>query len=358
MDTQILIVGGGLSGLALARRLDAAGIDWQLVEARARWGGRILTRMIEQQNFDFGPSWFWPGQPRITTLIQQLGLVSFDQAYQGEQLYQDERGQVHRGQGMVSMQGSWRIQGGMAELIAHLVTDLPAERLHLNSGIKQVSQLAQGVQAQSESGDVYFAETVVLAVPPRVALQLTFEPALSDSVTLAASNVSTWMAGHAKAVAVYEHAFWKEQGLSGDASSRIGPLVEVHDASPAAGGPYALFGFVGVPAEQRKGNAQALEQAIQNQLIQLFGQAAADPISLEVKDWAFDSRTATALDQQPVYQHPAYGRAKALSNLWQDRLHFGSTEMGAEFGGFLEGALEVADEVAETVIQKINRSSA
>lgn len=42
-DTQVAIVGGGLSGLNTARLIGEAGADFQLFEARDRLGGRILT---------------------------------------------------------------------------------------------------------------------------------------------------------------------------------------------------------------------------------------------------------------------------------------------------------------------------
>ena len=41
MDTDVLIVGGGLSGLALADELHCKGMDFQRLEARDRVGGRI-----------------------------------------------------------------------------------------------------------------------------------------------------------------------------------------------------------------------------------------------------------------------------------------------------------------------------
>lgn len=349
MKTRFLIVGGGLSGLTLASHLQTAGLDWQLLEARDRWGGRILTEVIDGQGYDLGPSWFWPGQPRIEALLEKFALSRFDQAYEGDLVFQDESGDVHRGQGYASMQGSWRLKGGLGRLIDKLVAELPAERLHLDTPISQITNSDTAdypLHVLTAKGTGFSASEVVLAIPPRIATQLVYTPPLSAQVIEAAQKIPTWMAGHAKAVAIYKTPFWKESGLSGDAMSRSGPLAEIHDASPSEGGPYALFGFVGTPASSRRDNEDALKRAIVNQLGLLFGEAGAFPDTLLLQDWAFDPHTAIKLDQVPLHRHPAYGRPDALSNLWQGRLHFGSTEMGSQFGGFIEGALEVADELA------------
>jgi monoamine oxidase len=66
IDIETLIVGGGLSGLEIARQLQRLNQSFQLVEARHKIGGRILTQSAgrgnDKANFDLGPSWFWPGQ--------------------------------------------------------------------------------------------------------------------------------------------------------------------------------------------------------------------------------------------------------------------------------------------------------
>ncbi len=46
METEVLIVGGGLAGLSLADKLSREGVDFLLVEAQNRLGGRILTEDI------------------------------------------------------------------------------------------------------------------------------------------------------------------------------------------------------------------------------------------------------------------------------------------------------------------------
>ena len=81
------------------------------------------------------------------------------------------------------------------------------------------------------------AQKVVFAVPSRIAVEINFLPALPPNAVASMKNVPTWMAGQAEAVAVYDRAFWRDEKLSGAAMSRLGLMVEIHDASSATGGP-------------------------------------------------------------------------------------------------------------------------
>jgi len=51
---DVVIVGGGLAGLAAARRLDRAGVEWLLVEAGDRIGGRVATDVVDGWRLDRG----------------------------------------------------------------------------------------------------------------------------------------------------------------------------------------------------------------------------------------------------------------------------------------------------------------
>lgn len=342
MDSDILIVGAGLSGLRLAALLHADGRDVRVVEARNRVGGRILSEIHAAGRYDLGPAWFWPGQPRIAALIAKLGLTQFDQYATGILTFEDERGQVQRGQGFASMQGSYRMAGGLSALTDALASSLPTDRLHLSHPVTHLSNDQTGITATCQPGATITARKVVLALPPRVAAEIAFAPALPFFVKETLRSVPTWMAGQAKAIALYDTPFWRDAGLSGDAMSRHGPMVEVHDASPATGGPAALFGFIGVPPSGRRDEAR-LRSAILAQLARLFGPKAANPNALLLKDWAFDQFTATERDHQPLFNHPHYGHPPALQHSWDGALLFSGTEMAPEFGGYLEGALEAAE---------------
>jgi monoamine oxidase len=344
---QTVIIGGGLSGLAVAEALEAQGRDYMLLEARERFGGRIMTQHCHAGYFDMGPAWFWPGQPRIAALIERLGLEKFDQFSDGLLAFEDERGHVQRGRGFSSMAKSWRLKGGLAAITSALADRIPDTRKQLNAFVTGLVKVAGGITISLSNGKTLEAGHVIFALPPRVAAEITFEPALPEAATDAMQGIATWMAGHAKAVAVYDTPFWRRDGLSGDASSRMGPMVEIHDASPAQGGPYALFGFIGVPPQARQ-DEQVLRQHLQAQLERLFGPQAAAPTQLYIKDWAFDPHTSTDADRAPLYAHPTYGLPLAMHGLWNGALHFAGTEVAPQFGGYLEGALEAAENVLNT----------
>ena len=344
---RTLIVGGGLSGLALADALEAQGKDYLLLEARARFGGRIETRHEGGAGFDLGPAWFWDGQPRIAALIARVKAQKFEQFSAGALSFEDAQGTVQRGRGFASMQGSWRLAGGLAGLTDALASGLPDHRKRLGAQVTALERSTGICTATLQDGPTIEAERVVLALPPRVAAQIAFTPALPAASIEAMRNVSTWMAGQAKAVAVYDTPFWREGGLSGDATSRCGPMAEIHDTSPAAGGPYALFGFIGIPPHTRL-IADELRRDIVAQLVRLFGPQAASPREVFIKDWAQDVFTATQADAAPLYAHPDYGLPHAMAGLWDGQLICSGTETAATFGGYLEGALEAA---AQTLAQ-------
>lgn len=350
MKTDTLIVGGGLSGLALADHLTSQGRDFLLVEARDHLGGRVLSARLSERMFDLGPAWFWPGQPRMAALAQRFDIPVFEQFATGDLVYQDQRGAIQRGRGYASMEGSYRLTGGVYSIINALQGALNAERLLSNTRLTAITHSHGKITARLERNATAFtitANQIVLAVPPRVVADtVSFDPFLDAAQTAALQGIPTWMAGQAKLVAVYDTPHWRNAGLSGDAISHQGPMVEIHDASPMQGGPYALFGFLGVPADLRAQHKDDLLPLAVAQLTALFGPEMASPEHLILQDWAAVPEIARPLDNQPLRSHPVYGLPANLKALSRRGVIFGSTETATEFGGFLEGALEAAERVA------------
>ena len=349
MKTDIAIVGGGLAGLSLADRLHRRGVAFRLLEGRERLGGRILTRDIQGGAFDLGPAWFWPGQPNMAALLDRLGLKAFEQHALGDAVTEDEQGVVRRSFGFAPMRGALRVEGGLRRVVDGLAAGLPGSNIRLAVQVHAAARMGDHVRLTAESASgalVIEAQQVVFAAPPRlVEERVRFDPPLPPKAAQALRAIPTWMAGQAKVLAVYDSPHWRKAGCSGDAFSRRGPLVEVHDASPRRGGPFALFGFVGVPAAVRVRHRDDILELSRRQLARLFGDAMLRPEALILEDWSQEPCTATPLDHAPTHAHPAYGRPTCLEDLWEGRLHFAGTEMARLSGGLLEGALEVSASV-------------
>lgn len=350
-STDTLIVGGGLSGLMAAWQLHRAGHAVHLVEARHRFGGRIVT--TAEHTCDLGPSWFWPGQPRIAHLIDHFGLEAYEQFADGITLHQRADGYVQPMMPTSPMAGASRLRGGLQALVDALAAELPKDGYTLGHNVTAITRTAEGARidvAGATGSASITAKRVALAIPPRLATALTFTPDLSTEVQSALKETPTWMAGHAKFFAVYERPFWREQGLCGSAISQRGPLAEIHDASTPDGA-YSLFGFVGLDADRRAslGKPAVVEQALA-QLADLFGPPATRPTAVFLQDWSAETFTAHATDRVPQTRHPQYGLDLRLDAPWSDSLAFISSETSFTNGGLVEGALEAGLAYAQHVI--------
>lgn len=194
------------------------------------------------------------------------------------------------------------------------------------------------------------ANQVALAIPPRLAAELTFAPELPTTTIQTLRDTPTWMAGHAKFFAIYDKPFWREQGLCGTVISQHGPLSEIHDASPNSEKAFSLFGFSGLDAESRAsmGEAEFIKQAIA-QLVTLFGDEASRPQKIHFQDWSTETFTANVADRKSPDHHPQYGLNLPLESPWQGRLAFISTETSFNSGGLMEGALEAGLRYAKSI---------
>ena len=368
-NLPIVIIGGGLSGLYAAFLLEQRGIDYILLEARDRLGGRIaVAKSSVDQNassqsvdheksndgFDLGPSWFWPEyQPQLSSLIETLNLPRFAQFEDGDMMVERAANELPiRTQGYQSSPPSMRLVGGMASLIDALYARLNPTRIITGQIVKRVIKTERCISIESESSaeqmtagqiTTYHAQHVLLALPPRLAASnIKFEPTLPQDLVAELQETATWMAPHAKYVAVYDSPFWRNQGLSGSARSAVGPLTEIHDASLVEG-EGALFGFFGVPAHIRQSVSESeLKAHCRAQLVRLFGAQAETPTAEYLKDWAQDSLTATPADASGAGQHAVAPNAKPNTGAWQNCLTGSASEWSDAFPGYIAGAIDAA----------------
>lgn len=360
--TETIVIGAGLTGLAVALTLADAHRPFLLLEGRNRVGGRILSEAVPPQigsgRIDLGPAWFWPGQPRIAAALRRFSLGQDPQFATGALVFEDRHGRITPYPGLAPMGNAYRIRGGAAALTEAMAAALPPGTVRTGTLVSEIRLTDDGVTvlgAEDHRPIRFVATRVVLAMPPRLSAALlgTIDTMPKD-VPTALRAIPTWMAGHAKLVAIYPTPFWRARGLSGDAISHIGPLAEIHDASPLHGSPDgragALFGFVGLDPGARFDQAGTWQDAARAQLVRLFGDEAAQPSALWVKDWAEDPLTATLEDRVPLTAHPDYGPPREVMGWMEPRIVLTGTELAPHSGGLMEGALEAAEHAARQIL--------
>lgn len=364
LNVRLAIVGGGLSGLYAASLLERAGLDsYSLIEARDTLGGRILSPSTtasehtddeaptyDIDRFDLGPTWLWPAYQRdLDHLVRKLGLSIFPQHMEGDSLV--ERGigaQPIRVRGYQDSLTSMRLAGGMGTLVHALRQTINADRLQLGRTVRLLRISNNLVEIETVDRDhqvtVTMADHVLLAVPPRLAVEsIDFAPQLPIATRQQWQATPTWMAPHAKYVATFESPFWRDDGLSGEARSVVGPLGEIHDAS-MPGGRAALFGFFSLPATVRRTASEGVLRAhCRAQMRRLFGPRAGTPLNDWIKDWAADPLTATAADLDGAAQgHAAAPHFAPLESPWTGRLTGIASEWSRDFPGYVAGAIDAA----------------
>ena len=349
---DVVIVGAGLSGLTAAVCLKSAGLRLCVLEGAERIGGRIQAVSANdtgEQIADLGPTWVWPRwQPVVARWMNRLGLTPFAQHDSGDGLLDGFGGPVRR-HPLPGQDGIARIVGGPSALIQALAAQLPPGSILTGADVVEFQTDGPELQITTADGRTFRSAQVVLATPLRVTSEHIRINGLPPALDAALRATPTWMAQQAKVVAVYPEPFWRSAGLSGRIASRTGPLVEVHDHTPASGSIGALFGFVGWDAASRAADLDGLRVAILEQLIRCFGPLAAEPVELILQDWATLPLVCSAADLRTPPSHPDVGPDILRRGHFDNRLWFAASETSTVSPGLIEGALAAGEAAAQSV---------
>ncbi|MCB5291977.1 NAD(P)/FAD-dependent oxidoreductase [Arthrobacter sp. SO3] len=93
LDRDVVIIGGGVTGLTAARDLKAAGLTVAVLEARDRVGGRTWTDTIDGAVLEIGGQWISPDQDALTSILDELGLETFSRYREGKSVYVSPKGE-------------------------------------------------------------------------------------------------------------------------------------------------------------------------------------------------------------------------------------------------------------------------
>ncbi|HVC31375.1 MAG TPA: FAD-dependent oxidoreductase, partial [Steroidobacteraceae bacterium] len=150
---DLIVIGAGLSGLALARAAAERGADVVVLEARTHIGGRVLSHRTEAGAYDLGPAWVWPAiQPRIARAVRAAGLALTEQAEAGGFVFQDQAGRTQRlPHGFAQEPPSMRITGGIAVLVEAVAAGLAPGVVRLEHAVRRIALTETGVAVTAET---------------------------------------------------------------------------------------------------------------------------------------------------------------------------------------------------------------
>lgn len=183
---NVVVVGGGLSGLVAAHDLACAGVPTVVLERAPRWGGQIWTASVNGFVMELGAEGYAAGRRAVRDLCEELGLTDRLVSQQGTTAFELHDGQLvplppGRAAELVGIQatredvgrGMTTLIGGMGELIEALRTAASGQAdLRLGTAAQGLKPGSHGWGVSTSGGESLQADAVVLAVSAAAASTL------------------------------------------------------------------------------------------------------------------------------------------------------------------------------------------
>jgi monoamine oxidase len=321
---------------------------WEAPKAR-EWDGQTLASWIGRNTrtagarhlFELATEAVWAAEPGDVSLLHVLFYT-------------------HSGGGFNTLVGTDggaqqdRFHGGSQRLALLLAEQLGDERMRLGSPVRRIEHGADGVLVCAdgpggESGGLAVrARRAIVAVPPTLAGRIAYDPPLParrDQLTQRMPQGTV-----IKTMAIYERPFWRQRGLSGQATSDLGPARVVFDNSPPDGSPGVLLGFLeGRLAREWGARAPAeRRQAVLGGHARLFGAEAASPVRFLERVWAEEEWTRGCYGcLMTPGAWTEYGRALRAPI---GPLHWAGAETATVWNGYMDGAVRSGERAATEVL--------
>ena len=153
-----------------------------------------------------------------------------------------------------------------------------------------------------------------------------------------------------KCHAVYDTPFWRDAGLTGQATGDRGPAKVVFDNSPPEGTPGVLLAFLEGAAARQLNRVHPDERraAVIGSLVDFFGPPAADPVEFVELDWSEEEWTRGCYGAHfPTGVWTQYGPALRAP---VGRIHWAGTETATVWSGYMDGAVQSGERAAAEVV--------
>ena len=243
-----------------------------------------------------------------------------------------------------------RFVGGSQLLALKLGEELGGDVV-LETPVTRIEHSASAVRVVADGREVSTGAAIV-AVPPALCGRIAYAPplpAIRDQLTQRMPQGTV-----IKCMAIYERPFWRDAGLSGQATSTEGPVKVMFDNSPPNGSPGVLLGFLEGRRARELGEWQpeARRNAVVDCFRRIFGPDAAKPLDYVERVWAQEEWTRGCYGcYMPPGGWVSYGRALRAPI---GRIHWAGAETATVWNGYMDGAVQSGERVAAEVLTALN----
>jgi monoamine oxidase len=247
------------------------------------------------------------------------------------------------------------VEGGAQALATGLADGLGEGTVVTGAAVRRIEHgdcAGGGVRVTAAGGLTVEAGAAIVALSPALAARIAYEPALP--VERDRLNAAMPHGDVTKVIALYPDAFWRRDGLSGEAWGAELPFSFSYDMSRPDGAPGVLtMFFVGDRAQRLRSLAPRERRALLvSALACCFGPAAARPDALLVRDWAAEP---WSLGAYGGYMPP--GLWTSHGHVLRDAvgpIAWAGSETAVDHSGYMEGALESAERAAAEALATLH----
>ncbi len=242
-----------------------------------------------------------------------------------------------------------RVVGG-SQLIPIRLAERLGDRVVLDAPVRTCRWTSDSVTVESD-GIRVSARRAIVAIPPNLTAAIRWQPALPAWRMRAEQAIS--QGSVIKALAVYDHPFWREDGLSGEGFAPYELVREVYDNSPPSGEPGVLLAFLaGERYEAAAGlDAAARRGAVLDGFAVFFGDEARGAVDYLEVDWSAEEWTRGAYSA--TFEVGGLSRFGADLRRPIGPVHWACTDISGVGNMHMDGAILSGQAAAEAVLGEL-----
>ena len=310
--------------------------EWDSMSAQT-WMDRHMRTKSGRELLQLGIESVWAAQPEDISLLHLL--FSVHSAGSLELLFDTEGG----------AQDS-RFVGGSQAVPIELAIRLGDDVVLTGHPVRRIEHGDDGVTVHADGATVR-AKRAIVTAPPALAGRIVYDPPMPGHRDQLTQRLP--LGSVAKCMAIYDAPFWRAEGLSGQATSDVGPVKLTFDNSPPDGSPGVLLGFLEGRRAREMGRVAPAERraAVIDCFTRLFGERAANPDGYVERLWA-----------EEEYTRGCYG-CFMTTGAWTNYgdalrapvgpIHWASTETAEVWSGYMDGAVRAGEDVANAVAAEL-----